>query len=61
MKVCLFAWIHHALAPAGMPSPARAGEDLASDHAAGEIETVATFDGSLPTGVTASDGAREPA
>jgi hypothetical protein len=44
-----------------MPSPARAVEELARDHSAGEIEMFATFDGSLPTGVTAPDGAREPA
>jgi hypothetical protein len=41
-----------------MPSPARAGEDLARDESAGEIETVASFDGPMPTGVTVSHSGR---
>ena len=38
------------LALGGMLSPARAADDLARDRPAGEVETVATFDGPMPTG-----------
>jgi sugar lactone lactonase YvrE len=41
-----------------MPSPARAADDLARDRPAGEVETVATFDGPMPTGVTVSHTGR---
>ena len=54
MKTFALAWLPYALALAGMPSPARAADDLARDRPAGEIETVATFDGPMPTGVTVS-------
>jgi len=54
MKPLAFAFLAYALALTGMPSPTRAGEDLARDRPVGEIETVATFDGPMPTGVTVS-------
>ena len=41
-----------------MPSPARAADDLARDRPAGKIESVATFDGPMPTGVTVSHKGR---
>ena len=58
MRRFALAWLPYALALAGMPSPARAAEDLARDRPAGEIETVATFDGPMPTGVTVSHSGR---
>lgn len=48
----------YALALAGMPCPARAADDLTRDRSAGEVETVATFDGPMPTGVTVSHSGR---
>ena len=58
MKTFALAWLPYALALAGMPSPAHAADDLARDRPAGEIETVATFDGPMPTGVTVSHSGR---
>src|SRR4051794_36948112 len=46
------------LAFTGMPVLASAEEELAKDRPAGEIETVATFHGPMPTGVTVSHSGR---
>ena len=48
----------YVLAFAGMPVLASAEEELAKDRPAGEIETVATFLGPMPTGVTVSHSGR---
>src|SRR3954462_3124713 len=48
----------YVLAFTGMPVLASAEEELAKDRPAGEIETVATFDGPMPTGVTVSHSGR---
>ena len=41
-----------------LPSPAGAGDELATDRPVGHIEKVATFDGPMPTGVTVSHSGR---
>ncbi len=41
-----------------LPSPAGAGDGLATDRPVGHIEKVATFDGPMPTGVTISHSGR---
>src|SRR3954452_21463573 len=48
-----------SLALAGsVPTTAALAADLATDRPAGTIETVATFDGPMPTGVTVSHSGR---
>ena len=51
LAACVFAW---AAAAPGMG----ADEGLARERPEGEIETVATFDGPMPTGVTVSHAGR---
>ena len=41
-----------------VPSPACAGDELATDRPVGHIEKVATFHGPMPTGVTVSHSGR---
>jgi sugar lactone lactonase YvrE len=59
MRTFQLAWIASVMALTGVltSSPAAAA-DLAADRPAGEIETVATFDGPMPTGVTISHSGR---
>ena len=57
MRPIYLAWLAYALTPVISPPPAGA-DDLATDRPAGEIETVATFDGPMPTGVTVSHSGR---
>ena len=47
----------HGPGRCGRAHPAPAG-DLATDRPAGKLETVATFDGPMPTGVTVSHSGR---
>src|SRR3954454_8371626 len=58
MRAISFAYLAFACAFALMPSTTLAGDDLARDRPAGEIEVVATFDGPMPTGVTVSHSGR---
>lgn len=45
-------------ATAGAPLPANARANLPAEQAYGALETVATFHGAMPTGVTVSEGGR---
>jgi len=58
MRHPLIVLVAYTLAWAGWQLTTSAEEDLARDRPAGAIETVATFDGPMPTGVTVSHSGR---
>jgi sugar lactone lactonase YvrE len=58
MRRCQLAGFALIVAAAALPTPAVTADELATDRPVGDIETVATFHGPMPTGVTVSHSGR---